>query len=60
MPFVFADEQLPAGLSPEDFQKLIVTELSEQLVAMVQEALRPHLYDLTGNVDYSDPPGRKK
>ena len=68
MPFTFADvpkkderAELPPGLNPEDLRKLIVAALSEHIQAMLQEALRPHLFDLTGNVDYLPArPERKK
>ena len=66
MPFEFIEiddadngsEKLPAGLSPEDLQKLIATAVAEKVTALVTEALRPHLFALTGNMDHL--PGTKR
>ena len=59
MPFRFADEKkktdgltLPDGVSEEDFRKLVATAVADGVLGLVREALRPHLYALTGNVDY--------
>ena len=55
MPFIFGNDfdELPPNMTTDDVTKCIVAALSEQLVKLVNEALRPHLYALTGNVDYA-------
>ncbi len=68
MPFILVDEEkkaasdgndfdeLPPGVTLDDVVKLIVAAMFEGIIAgvpkAVQEALRPHKYALTGNLDY--------
>ncbi len=69
MPFILVDEEkkdgLPDGITEEEFRKLIVAMFDDGVRKLTQEALRPHLYALTGNVDYlpettQDRPREKK
>ncbi len=71
MPFIMIDDsdndfdELFADVSPAELSRLILAAVSEQLGKLVNEALRPHIYKLTGNVDYCPeealkPPERKK
>ena len=56
MPFRFADDKkkdgLPDGITEEEFRKLIVAVVDDGVRKLIREALRPHLYALTGNLDY--------
>ncbi len=56
VPFRFAEKKntdgLPDGITEEEFRKLIVAVVDDGVKKLMREALRPHLYSLTGNVDY--------
>ncbi len=74
MPFIMIDDsdtsengfdEIFVDVSPAELGRLILAGVSEQLGKLVNEALRPHLYALTGNVDYlpettSEQPRKKK
>ena len=70
MPFILIDDTdargiLPPGVTEDDVTKLEAEALAQRLTELVQEALRPHLYALTGNMDYApeeapEQPRRKK
>ncbi len=58
MPFIMIDDsdngldEPFADVTPDQLAKIILAGVSEQLGKLVNEALRPHIYNLTGNVDY--------
>ncbi len=67
MPFILVDDfdEPSVDVTPEELSNLILAGVSEQLGKLVNEALRPYIYALTGNIDYCPeealkPPERKK
>ena len=67
MPFILVDDfdEPSVDVTPEELSKIIVAGVSEQLGKLVNEALRPYIYAMTGNIDYCPeealkPPERKK
>jgi len=58
MPFIMIDDsdndfdELFADVTPDELSNLIVAGVSEQLGKLVNEALRPYIYAMTGNIDY--------
>ncbi len=71
MPFIMIDDsdngfdEIFADVSPDELAKIVLTGVSEQLGKLVNEALRPYIYAMTGNIDYCPeealkPPERKK
>ena len=74
MPFIMIDDldtsgndfdELFADVTPDELSNLIVAGVSEQLGKLVNEALRPYIYAMTGNIDYCPeeafkPPQRNK
>ena len=67
MPFILVDDfdEPSVDVTPEELSKIIVAGVSEQLGKLVNEALRPYIYAMTGNLDYCPeealkPPERKK
>ncbi len=71
MPFIMIDDsdngldEPFADVTPDELSNLIVAGVSEQLGTLVNEALRPYIYALTGNIDYCPeealkPPESKK
>ncbi len=67
MPFRFEDEErddgLPDGVTIEQFRQLVAAAVADGVAEMLEKALRPHRYAITGNVDYlpdQDPREEKK
>ena len=71
MPFIMIDDsdndfdEPFADVTPDELSNLIVAGVSEHLGTLVNAALRPYIYALTGNMDYCPeealkPPERKK
>jgi len=67
VPFILVDDfdEPSVDVTPEELSKIIVAGVSEQLGKLVNEALRPYIYAMTGNIDYCPeealkPPERKK
>ena len=67
MPFRLEDEErddgLPDGVTIEQFRQRVAAAVADGVAEMLEKALRPHLYQLTGNLDYlpdQDPPEEKK
>lgn len=54
MPFILVDDfdEPSVDVTPEELSKIILAGVSEQLGKMVNEALRPYIYAMTGNIDY--------
>ena len=74
MPFILVDDTDARGndfdeifvdVSPAELSRIILEGVSEHLGTLVNAALRPYIYALTGNIDYCPeealkPPERKK